>query len=71
MNMKKLRLKIVFGVFISATLVFSLTIVLFGIATHYNLNRRADSITDLINKNNGRLPHVSEQNVSNERRPSL
>ena len=64
--MKKLRLKIVFGVFISATLVFSLTIVLFGIATHYNLNRRADSITDLINKNNGRLPHVSEQNVSND-----
>lgn len=58
--MKKLRRKIIFGVFISATLVFALTIILFNLSTIININQRADSITGLINRYNGELPPPQE-----------
>lgn len=58
--MKKLRRKIVIGVFISATLVFALTIMLFNLSTIVNINRRADSITGLIYRYNGELPPPNE-----------
>ena len=58
--MKKLRRKIIVGVFISATLVFSMTIILFNLSTIININKRADSTTGLINRYNGELPPPNE-----------
>ncbi|MEE0953777.1 MAG: hypothetical protein U0L60_07190, partial [Ruminococcus sp.] len=58
--MKKLRKKIVIGVFISSTLVFALTIMLFDLSTIIHIHQRADSITGLIQYYNGELPPPKE-----------
>ena len=58
--MKKLRRKIVLGVFISATVVFALTILIVSIALNADITRRADSMTELIIENNGAVPKKSE-----------
>ncbi|MBQ4180617.1 MAG: hypothetical protein II615_07590, partial [Ruminococcus sp.] len=58
--MKKLRKKIVIGVFISSTLVFAMTIMLFNLSTIIHINQRADSITGLIQRYNGELPPPKE-----------
>lgn len=58
--MKKLRKKIVIGVFISSTLVFAMTIMLFNLSTIIHINQRADSITGLIQRYNGELPPPNE-----------
>ncbi len=60
MNMKKLRVKIVLGVFLSATVVFLLTIIVFGFSTQMQLDHRSDSATELISTNGGKLPMFSE-----------
>ena len=60
MNMKKLRVKIVLGVFLSATVVFLLTIIVFGLSTQMQLDHRSDSATELISTNGGKLPMFSE-----------
>lgn len=58
--MKKLRLKIVFGVFVSALAVFLLTITVFGLSTYINLNDVADTTTAVLVKNNGKAPYYEE-----------
>lgn len=58
--MKKLRKKIVIGVFISSTLVFAMTIMLFNLSTIIHIHQRADSITGLIQYYNGELPPPKE-----------
>ena len=58
--MKKLRRKIVLGVFISATVVFALTILIVSIALNADITHRADSMTELIIENNGAVPKKSE-----------
>lgn len=58
--MKKLRKKIVLGVFLSATVVFVLTIVLASVALNTQVTYRADSMTKLIVQNNGIPPVKSE-----------
>ena len=58
--MKKLRKKIVLGVFISATVVFALTILIVAIGLNAEITRRADSMTHLIIENNGAVPLKSE-----------
>lgn len=54
--MKKLRRKIVFAVFVSATVVFALIVLLAGSVFRYNIISRSDSTTELIEANNGLLP---------------
>ncbi len=54
--MKKLRRKIVLGVFISATVVFALTILIVSISLNAEITRRADTMTELIIENNGTVP---------------
>ena len=54
--MKKLRRKIVIGVFLSALAVFLLTVVLIGMAMNLRVAHRADEMTDLIVKYDGEFP---------------
>lgn len=58
--MKKLRRKIIVGVFISATVVFAMTILVVGLSMTIQTARRADAITELIAKSNGMLPESNE-----------
>ena len=58
--MKKLRKKIVFGVFLSATVVFVLTIVLVSVSLNVQITRRADNMTKLMEENNGIPPAKNE-----------
>ncbi len=54
--MKKLRKNVILGVFVSATLVFAMTVLIVGLVMNIQISRRADSMTDLMVKNNGNLP---------------
>lgn len=65
--MKKLRVKIVFGVFVSALAVFLLTITVFGLSTYINLNEVADATTEILVKNNGKAPHYEEYKLFAEK----
>lgn len=58
--MKKLRRKIVLGVFISATIVFALTILFVSIFLNAEITRRADAMTELIADNQGEIPPKNE-----------
>ena len=58
--MKKLRRKIVFGVLLSAFVVFLLTIFIYGLMMNSQITRRADSITGLIDRYNGNFPPPKE-----------
>lgn len=58
--MKKLRRKIVIGVFLSATVVFALTIAFVSLLLVQQVNRRADATTDLLIDSHGVLPPKSE-----------
>lgn len=58
--MKKLRRKIIVGVSISALAVFALTILLFALTYNIQLTHRADALTGLIEKYEGKLPPKSE-----------
>ena len=58
--MKKLRTKIVVGVFLSATVVFMLTIFFFWLSTQINMDNRADYMTELILKYDGILPQFND-----------
>ena len=60
--MKKLRRKIVLGVFISATIVFALTILFVSIFLNAEITRRADAMTELIADNQGEIPLKNEIN---------
>ena len=54
--MKKLRRKIVWGVLLSATAVFLLTVLFVRISLNIRVASRADTMTELIADNNGKLP---------------
>ena len=54
--MKKLRIKIVLGVLLSATAVFGMTIFVFWISSVISISKNADAFTAVIEKNNGNLP---------------
>ena len=54
--MKKLRIKIVLGVLLSATAVFGMTIFIFWICSNISISRGADAFTAVIAKYNGDLP---------------
>ena len=56
--MKKLRIKIVLGVLLSATAVFALTIFIFWICSGISIARGADAFTAVIEKYNGNLPLI-------------
>lgn len=58
--MKKLRRKIVLGVFISATVVFALTILFVGLGLEIYESRRADAMTAEIVKHGGKMPTITE-----------
>lgn len=58
--MRKLRLKIVFGVFLSALTVFLLTVIIFGLSAYVNLSDRADTTTAMLYKNNGQTPFLED-----------
>ncbi len=58
--MKKLRRKIVLGVFMSTTVVFALTVLIMGMAINSRIARQADQITNILVRNNGEMPSVSE-----------
>ncbi|MEE3491790.1 sensor histidine kinase [Ruminococcus sp.] len=58
--MKKLRRKIVLGVFISATIVFALSILFVSIFLNAEITRRADAMTELIADNQGEIPPKNE-----------
>ena len=60
--MKKLRRKIVLGVFISATIVFALSILFVSIFLNAEITRRADAMTELIADNQGEIPQKNEIN---------
>ncbi len=60
--MKKLRRKIVLGVFISATIVFALSILFVSIFLNAEITRRADAMTELIADNQGEIPLKNEIN---------
>ena len=64
--MKKLRIKIVSGVFLSALVVFVLTIIFLGLSSQININNHADATTELISKNNGSLPMFSDYKLLDE-----
>lgn len=68
--MKKLRFKIVIGVFLSATIVFLMTIFFFGLSAKVNIENRSDNITELIDNYNGQLPpfHIYNEMDEGERR---
>ena len=57
--MKKLRVKIVIAVLISATFVFALAILLTGTTLRIRLNNRSDSMTELLEANKGQMPPKS------------
>lgn len=54
--MKRLRRKIVLGVFMSATLVFLLTVLLAGVSLNLIVTSQADTMTELIVQAEGKLP---------------
>lgn len=58
--MKKLRKKILLGVFLSALVVFALTILITAIVINVQITNRADDTTKLIISYNGKLPEKSE-----------
>lgn len=58
--MRKLRRKIIIGVFLSATAVFALTVLIVAISLNTQITRRADSMTDLIIQNDGNVPMKKE-----------
>lgn len=58
--MKRLRRKIVIGVFLSATVVFVLTIAIVSVLLVQQVNHRADAVTDLLIDSRGDLPDKSE-----------
>ncbi|MEE3427840.1 MAG: HAMP domain-containing sensor histidine kinase [Ruminococcus sp.] len=58
--MKKLRRKIILGVFFSVLVVFALTVVVIGTALNMHLSDRSDSITKLINNSDGEFPSKHE-----------
>lgn len=58
--MKKLRRKIILGVFFSVLVVFALTVVVIGTALNMHLSDRSDSITKLINNSDGEFPSKRE-----------
>lgn len=58
--MKKLRRKIILGVFFSVLVVFALTVVVIGTALNMHLSNRSDSITKLINNSDGEFPSKHE-----------
>ena len=58
--MKKLRRKIVLGVFLSATAVFVLTIALVSVSLNVQITYRADAMTKVMVENNGVPPIKSE-----------
>ncbi|MBQ9680624.1 MAG: hypothetical protein IJV48_08095 [Ruminococcus sp.] len=64
--MKKLRRKIILGVFLSALAVFALTVVIIGFALSTQLSNRSDSMTELINKSGGEFPEKQEYDLLNE-----
>ena len=64
--MKKLRKKIVLGVFLSATVVFALTVLLVGISLNIHVTRRADSLTELIMRYDGNTPPVMDMELRGE-----
>lgn len=64
--MKKLRRKIILGVFLSAFVVFALTVVLTGFVLNTQLSNRSDSMTDLINKSGGEFPEKQEYDLLSE-----
>ena len=58
--MKKLRKKIVLGVFMSTTVVFALTVLIMGMSFNARLARQADQMTNILAKNNGTMPSINE-----------
>lgn len=58
--MKKFRKNIVLGVFVSATVVFLLTIIILSISLNHEVTIRADAITELIIQNHGGVPQRHE-----------
>lgn len=58
--MKKLRRKIVFGVFLSAAAVFLAAIIVIGATVLARNIRKADEVTELIAAYNGKLPGIKE-----------
>lgn len=58
--MKKLRHKIVIGVFLSALAVFALTVLLLGISLNIHVTKSADQLTNLIAMYDGRFPDKKE-----------
>lgn len=58
--MKKLRRKIVLGVFLSATVVFALTILFVGLGLDIQEARRADAMTEELVKHGGKMPKMTE-----------
>ena len=64
--MKKLRQKIVLGVFLSALVVFVLTIAVVFATLNIQVTRRADSLTKVMIQNGGVLPAKSEYEKMDE-----
>lgn len=58
--MKKLRKKIILGVFLSATVVFALTILATAITMNIGITRNIDSMTKLMIQYQGVLPEMDE-----------
>ena len=58
--MEKLRRKIVLGVFLSATVVFALTILFVGLGLDIQEARRADAMTEELVKHGGKMPKMTE-----------
>ncbi len=63
--MKKLRIKIVLGVFLSATVVLMLTVLLVGIGLGLEVDQHADSMTQMIVNNGGTMPEHNDENYHN------
>lgn len=64
--MKKLRKKIILGVFASATVVFALTVLIVSVALNIQQARRADTVTELLIGVNGVLPEENPYANLNE-----
>ncbi len=58
--MKKLRKKIIFGVFLSATVVFMLTILFVGLILNLSEAQEADAMTEEIVKYGGEIPKITD-----------
>lgn len=66
--MKKLRNKIIIGVFLSALVVFTLTIIFVGVTLNIQITRRFDNMTGLIVQYHGEMPEMSEYERLEEER---